>query len=152
MQLRKILSILLVVLFVVSAVILVMFYANVVPLGSETEQMQHGVTDTFLGWGVLLFIVCAVAAVAFPVIEFVKQSIDNPKSSIKTLVIAVVIAVICVIAYSMSSGAMDSITPTLVATDEDTLKWSGAGLNTLYIALGLSIIAVIYAEVAKKFN
>lgn len=151
-NLQKILSYLLIVLFVITAILVVMFYTQVVPIANEADQIAHGTTDMTLGWAVVLFGVCAVAAVAFPVYEFVKQLIDNPKSAIKTIVMIVAVAVVCIIAYSLASGSMDSITPTLVETDEPTLKWSGAGLNALYITLGISIIAVIYAEVAKKFN
>lgn len=151
-NLQKILSYLLIVLFVITAIIVVMFYTQVVPLGNEADQIANGTTDLTLNWAVVLFGVCAVAAIAFPVYEFVKQLIDNPKSAIKTIVMIVAVAVVCIIAYALASGSMDSITPTLVETDEPTLKWSGAGLNALYITLGISIIAVIYAEVAKKFN
>ncbi|MBQ1697072.1 MAG: hypothetical protein II075_04235 [Bacteroidales bacterium] len=152
MQLRKILGILTIVLFVVTAIIVVMFYTQVVPLSGMTEQMEHGVTDTFIGWAYVLFGLCAVLAILFPVWEFVKQLLDNPKSAIKTLVTIAVIVLICVIAYAIADGSMNSISSTLVETNETELKWSGAGLNALYITLGLSLLAVIYAEVAKKFN
>ena len=152
MQLRKILGILTIVLFVVTAIIVVMFYTQVVPLSGMTEQMEHGVTDTFIGWAYVLFGLCAILAIAFPVWEFVKQLIDNPKSAIKTLITIAVIVLICIIAYAIADGSMNSISSTLVETNETELKWSGAGLNALYITLGLSLLAVIYAEVAKKFN
>jgi hypothetical protein len=136
----------------VTAIIVVMFYTQVVPLSGMTEQMEHGVTDTFIGWAYVLFGLCAVLAILFPVWEFVKQLLDNPKSAIKTLVTIAVIVLICVIAYAIADGSMNSISSTLVETNETELKWSGAGLNALYITLGLSLLAVIYAEVAKKFN
>lgn len=153
MQLRKILSILTIVLFLVSAVIVVMFYLNVVPLSNPEEQMAHGVTDTFIGWAYILFGICAVLAfLVFPLWGFVQQIIDNPKSVVKTVIIVAVVALVCIIAYALADGSFNSITDTLVETNETELKWSGAGLNALYISLGIAILAVIYAEVAKKFN
>ncbi|MCQ2252263.1 MAG: hypothetical protein MJZ61_02305 [Bacteroidales bacterium] len=149
---QKILSLLLIVLFVITAALVVMFYTQVVPLADVTEQIEHGITNLTLNWAYALFGVCAIAAVAFPVYEFVMQLIDKPSSAMKTIIMIVAAALVCIIAYSIASGSMDSINPTLVETDEPTLKWSGAGLNALYITLGISIIAVIYAEVAKKFN
>ena len=153
MQLRKILSVLTIVLFLVSAVIVVMFYLNVVPLSNPEEQMAHGVTDTFIGWAYILFGICAVLAfLVFPLWGFVQQIIDNPKSVVKTVIIVAAVALVCIIAYALADGSFSSITSTLVETNETELKWSGAGLNALYISLGIAILAVIYAEVAKKFN
>ena len=153
MQLRKILGILTIVLFVVSAIIVVMFYMNVVPLSNPQEQMEHGVTDTFIGWAYILFFVCAILAfLVFPLWGFVQQIIDNPKSVVKTLVIIAAVALVCIVSYALADGSFNSITDTLVETNETELKWSGAGLNALYISLGIAVLAVIYAEVAKKFN
>jgi Kef-type K+ transport system membrane component KefB len=153
MQLRKILGILTIVLFLVSAVIVVMFYLNVVPLSNPEEQMEHGVTDTFIWWAYILFGICAVLAfLVFPLWGFVQQIIDNPKSVVKTVVIIAAVALVCIIAYALADGSFSSITNTLVETNETELKWSGAGLNALYISLGIAVLAVIYAEVAKKLN
>ncbi|MBR2103745.1 MAG: hypothetical protein IKP73_03070 [Bacteroidales bacterium] len=153
MQLRKILGILTIVLFVVSAVIVVMFYMNVVPLSNPQEQMDHSITDTFIGWAYILFFICAILAfLVFPLWSFVQQIIDNPKSVVKTLVVVAAVALVCIVAYALADGSFSSITDTLVETNETELKWSGAGLNALYISLGIAILAVIYAEVAKKFN
>ena len=153
MQLRKILGILTIVLFVVSAVIVVMFYAKVVPLSSDVEQMEHPITDTFIGWAYILFFVCALLAfLVFPLWDFIKQIIDNPNSVVKTLIVIAVVALVCVIAYVLADGSFNSITETLAETNEKELKWSGAGLNALYISLGIAVLSVIYAEVAKKFN
>lgn len=153
MQLRKILGILTIVLFLVSAIIVVMFYLSVVPLSSPEEQMEHGVTDTFIWWAYILFGICAVLAfLVFPLWGFVQQIIDNPKSVVKTVVIIAAVALVCIIAYAIADGSFSSITNTLVETNETELKWSGAGLNALYISLGIAVLAVIYAEVAKKLN
>ena len=153
MQLRKILGILTIVLFVVSAVIVVMFYMNVVPLSNPQEQMDHSITDTFIGWAYILFFICAILAfLVFPLWSFVQQIIDNPKSVVKTLVVVAAVALVCIVAYALADGSFSSITDTLVETNETELKWSGAGLNALYISLGVAVLAVIYAEVAKKFN
>jgi dolichol kinase len=88
----------------------------------------------------------------FPLWSFVQQIIDNPKSVVKTLVVIAAVALVCIIAYALADGSFDSITSTTVETNENELKWSGAGLNALYISLGVAVLAVIYAEVAKKFN
>jgi len=139
-------------LFAVTIVLVVLFYIQVVPLPDEAAQMEHGTTNAILGWAVALFGICAVAAVAFPVYEFIKQLINKPKSAIKTIIMIAAVALIIIIAYCMADGSQDSISETLVKTNETELKWSDTGLLTLYISLGISVLAIIYAEVAKKFN
>ncbi len=151
-MLQKILKISLWVLFAVTAVLVIMFYWKVVPLSDELAQMEHGVTNTILGWAFALFLICAVAAVVFPVVEFIKQLKDNPKSALKTIIMIAAIALVIVIAYAFARGDMDSISETLVKTNESELKWSDCGLITLYISLAISVLAVIYAEAAKKIN
>ncbi len=140
-------------LFAITIILLVLFAVNVVPMADNADKMASGYTDAILGWALALFIICALVAVAFPVYEFIKQLISDPKSAVKTVIMVGAIAVIAIIAYVTASGAEDSICETLVETNETELKWSGAGLNTLYITLGISLLAVIYAElIAKKLN
>ncbi len=148
---EKVLSILLVVLFVISAVLLVAFFTSVVPL-EESAQMESGITSTFLNWAYFLAIVCAIAAVLFPLLEFVRNLIDDPKSAIKPLAIIACLAIILGISYGIASGDLSSITHTSVPTTEGELKWSGTGLNVTYILLGLNILAIIYLEVSKKLK
>jgi hypothetical protein len=112
------------------------------------SQIENGTTNMFLGWALVLLCVCAVAAVAFPVVNMVA----NPKSAVKTIIALVVVAVIFGISYATSSGALDSMAPTLVESDEATRLWSGAGLNALYITLTLTILAVIASEVYAKIK
>lgn len=152
MKLQKILNILLIALLVITVVFILGFYFQVVPMSSETEQMDASMTNGILGWAACLFIVCALVAVAFPIYEFIMQLISDPKSAKKTLYVAAAVVLVSVLAYYFSSGSMDSICDTLVPTDEQTLMWSGVGLNALYITLALSVCAVIYAEVAKNLK
>ena len=145
---HKILTIAKWALMLISVVLFALFFTNVVPLSDMQSQIENGTTNMFLGWALVLLIVCAVAAVAFPVVNM----IANPKSAIKTIIALVVVAVIFGISYAMSSGALDSMAPTLVESDESTRLWSGAGLNALYITLTLTIVAVIASEVYAKIK
>ncbi|MBQ3655378.1 MAG: hypothetical protein II956_00845 [Bacteroidales bacterium] len=145
---QKILTIAKWALMLVSVILFALFFLNVVPLSDMTSQIENGTTNMFLGWALVLLGVCAVAAIAFPVVNM----IANPKSAIKTIIALAVVAVIFGISYAMSSGALDSMAPTLVESDESTRLWSGAGLNALYITLSLTILAVIASEVYAKIK
>ncbi|MBR4678117.1 MAG: hypothetical protein IKO99_08945 [Bacteroidales bacterium] len=145
---HKILTIAKWALMLISVVLFALFFTNVVPLSDMQSQIENGTTNMFLGWALVLLCVCAVAAVAFPVVNMVA----NPKSAIKTIIALAVVAVIFGISYAMSSGALDSMAPTLVESDESTRLWSGAGLNALYITLTLTIVAVIASEVYAKIK
>lgn len=145
---HKILTIAKWALMLISVVLFALFFTNVVPLSDMQSQIENGTTNMFLGWALVLLCVCAVAAVAFPVVNMVA----NPKSAVKTIIALVVVAVIFGISYAMSSGALDSMAPTLVESDESTRLWSGAGLNALYITLTLTILAVIASEVYAKIK
>ncbi len=145
-KLQKGLTFVLVALFVITAIFVVLFYIQVVPLADETAQIEHSITDGILGWAVALFGIAAVAAVAFPILDFAQDAANDIKSVIKPAIALVAVAVILVIAYATASGSMDSLATPLQETEE-TIKWSGAGLNALYITLGLSIVAVIFVEV-----
>lgn len=145
---HKILTIAKWALMLISVVLFALFFTNVVPLSDMQSQIENGTTNMFLGWALVLLIVCAVTAVAFPVVNM----IANPKSAIKTIIALAVVAVIFGISYAMSSGALDSMAPTLVESDESTRLWSGAGLNALYITLTLTILAVIASEVYAKIK
>lgn len=145
---HKILTIAKWALMLISVVLFALFFTNVVPLSDMQSQIENGTTNMFLGWALVLLCVCAAAAVAFPVVNMVA----NPKSAIKTIIALAVVAVIFGISYAMSSGALDSMAPTLVESDESTRLWSGAGLNALYITLTLTIVAVIASEVYAKIK
>lgn len=145
---HKILTIAKWALMLISVVLFALFFTNVVPLSDMQSQIENGTTNMFLGWALVLLCVCAVAAVAFPVVNMVA----NPKSAVKTIIALVVVAVIFGISYAMSSGALDSMAPTLVESDESTRLWSGAGLNALYITLTLTIVAVIASEIYAKIK
>jgi len=145
---HKILTIAKWALMLISVVLFALFFTNVVPLSDMQSQIENGTTNMFLGWALVLLCVCAVAAVAFPVVNMVA----NPKSAVKTIIALAVVAVIFGISYAMSSGALDSMAPTLVESDESTRLWSGAGLNALYITLTLTIVAVIASEVYAKIK
>ncbi|MCQ2974854.1 MAG: hypothetical protein MJ211_08585 [Bacteroidales bacterium] len=144
-MLEKISKYLLIVLFVISAILLVMFYAQVVPL-EETEQLEHSTTSLFLNWSYILFVIAAVATI----VSLVKNCIDKPKVAITLGIGVATLAIIFFVSYAISSDSLDSITTTLVQTTPGELKFSEAGLYTTYAVLALNVIAILWLEISAK--
>ena len=134
---QKILTITKWALMAISVALFVAFFMNVVPMSSMSDQIESGTTASFLNWAYILLGLCALAAIVFPVLDFIKSTASNPGSAIKTVVILVVIAAIFGI---------------LVESDESTRLWSGAGLNALYFALGITVLSVLFTEIYARIK
>jgi hypothetical protein len=95
----------------------------------------------------LLLGVALVVAIILPVVNL----FSNPKSLIRIVIGAVVLIGLFFVAYSMSDG---SVTPKWVALGqtESDIKLISAGIVMLYVFLFGSVLAMIYAEVAKLFK
>jgi flagellar basal body-associated protein FliL len=159
-KLSSILNILLVVLLVVSAAVAVIFYVGTTQFSSDAEFSEQisvlgARLDTFLNWGIILALGCAVAAVVFPLINM----ITDPKNSKKSLFMIVGMVAVILIAFGIASDQIptfhgyekffyedQSMDPNRFAKYVDTGMW------TMYILAGLSLVSIVYYEVAKFFK
>jgi len=153
-NISKITSILLYVLMGVSVLLLIMFYKATagIPDGADfdTQIAEYGATlDMFMYWAYGLFIVAAVAAIAFPLITM----FTRPKEAMKTLVSIGIIAVIVFIAYSLADDTVLNL-PGYEGKDNvpETLKFAGTLLWTTYLLSALAIGSILYVEIAKFFK
>lgn len=152
--LQKSLTVFLGVLFAISAIILVAFSIKVVPIESQSEQMVSSVTDIFLMWSFVLFVICLIVALAFPIIDFITNLINKPKSAIKIVALLVFAFLVVGISYSLSSDSPESLVPDYMGEAQTplTLLLTDTGLITLYITLGLSFCSIVWIEVTKLFK
>jgi len=103
-------------------------------------------TDIFLYAGYLLVIIGVILAVLMPLIN----SLDDPKSLLKTLVGVAVIAVVFGVAYSTANGEVAAkymadpfnITPS-------GAKMVGGILLTVYALFLLAIVGIVITEINK---
>jgi len=103
-------------------------------------------TDIFLYAGYLLVIIGVILAVLMPLIN----SLDDPKSLLKTLVGVAVIAVVFGVAYSTANGEVAAkymaapfyITPS-------GAKMVGGILFTVYALFLLAIVGIVITEINK---
>lgn len=103
-------------------------------------------TDIFLYAGYLLVIVGLVLAIIMPLI----QSIDDPKSLLKTVVGVVVIGALFGIAYSMADSevaAKYTAEPYNISTTG--AKLVGGTLITVYALSALALLGIVITEITK---
>ena len=102
-KINKILNIVTIVMFVITVVLLGLFY-----FGGELPNSQYVTpvyTEQLLWWSYLLFGVAIVAALVFPIARL----FTRPKEAMKSFIALAGIIVLVLIAYSMSDGTIMNI-------------------------------------------
>lgn len=138
----KYLSIIRIVLIVISVVVVA------VPFMTQGSAPQPEV-DTMLRWTYAMIGLGLASVILLPLFNIAK----NPKSAIRSLIGLAIVAVIVLIAYSLSD-ATPIYTPGNPEgyTDAMELKLSDTGLITTYIALGIAVLSILVTETYKLFK
>ncbi|MBK5278860.1 MAG: hypothetical protein JJE09_08355 [Bacteroidia bacterium] len=95
----------------------------------------------------LLTTLAVVGAVVFPLFHIVQ----NPKGLVKSGVGVVSLALIFIIAYSLS-GSEVTVKYTTMGVGEGSSRVIGAGLIMFYIILMLTVVGIIYSEINKALK
>ncbi|MEQ8324072.1 MAG: hypothetical protein RIC15_03860 [Vicingaceae bacterium] len=130
----KIYSIILYVLMGVSAVLYLLFAAEVI---------SHAL---LINWCYLLFIIAGSASLIFPIISMTKDF----KKAMSSLIGIVALAVIFIVGYILSTDEAYKIGESIV--EGTASKSSEAGLITFYVMIFLAIGSIIFAEISKAFK
>lgn len=118
---------------------------------SGWELMVYKRTDYALGWAYILFIIAAIAALVFPMINIA----TDVKALIRIVSVLGGAAVLILLSYFVL--ASDETIEILGYTGTEnsnptTLKWVGTSLFSTYFLFGLAIISILYSEVVKLFK
>ena len=144
-KINKILNIVTIVMFVITVVLLGLFY-----FGGELPNSQYATpvyTEQLLWWSYLLFGIAIVAALIFPIARL----FTRPKEAMKSFIALAGIIVLVLIAYSMSDGTIMNI-PGYSGSDNvpGTLKFTDTILITTYF-LGIGAIGAIFlTEIIRR--
>ena len=144
-KISKILNIVTIVMFVITVVLLGLFY-----FGGELPNSQYVTpvyTEQLLWWSYLLFGAAIVAALVFPIARL----FTRPKEAMKSFIALAGIIVLVLIAYSMSDGTIMNI-PGYSGSDNvpGTLKFTDTILITTYF-LGIGAIgAIVATEIIRR--
>ncbi len=147
LKVTKLLNILTIVMFVITAVLIGLFV-----FGGELPNAQYSspvYTDQLIWWAYILLGITIIAALVFPL----GRLLTNPKQAVKALIAVVGICLLVLIAYSMSDGTIMNL-PGYDGPDnvEGTLKFADTMLFTMYF-LGIgAILAIIVTEILRRFR
>lgn len=144
-QISRLSTSIIVALFAVTAVIICMFCFG--PYDAEFEGPEH--TDAMLNWAYVLLGVSIVAALTFPVVEFIRK----PKQGIKGMLPLLALIIVAVVCYQVGDGTVLDM-PGYNGPDNnpETLKITDAILLMTYILMVVDILAIFVTEVIKKIK
>lgn len=92
----------------------------------------------------ILLAVATLAAIVFPIIQFVQ----HPKNAKGALIGIGALVVTVAISYVLASDN----NPSNMEITASAAKQVGTGLYAFYLLAGIAIVAVVYSEVAKFFK
>lgn len=142
---EKILKIVTIVMFAVTAVILGMFiWGGYVP---DQQYRTPVYTASLLNWAYVLFVIAIIAAVIFPIVRL----FTRPKQAMKSFIGLAALAVVVLIAYAMADGTpMNIIGYSGTDNVPSRLIFSDTIIYTMYILFGAAIIAIFATELLRK--
>jgi hypothetical protein len=117
---------------------------------AEIAIIAQGWGASVYYWAVILTVLGAVVAVGFAIYKFVTGVIDNPKSAIKPGISIAIIALLVIVAYSMSSDTI----PVFLGADNFDIspaesKWVETFIYSMYLLVGFNVLALVYSEVSR---
>ena len=147
MNSKKILNILLLLMFVITLVVLGLFM-----FGGELPNQAYPTpvyTSALLNWAYVLCGIAIVAAIAFPLARL----FTRPKQALKSLIGVVGVAIVVVVAYSLADGTPmdlkgyngpDNVPSMLILSD--TI------IYTMYILFVGAVLAIFGSEIYRRIK
>ena len=130
----------------ISVILTAIFYFGGVVPGTEGPTPEPKITDVIIKYSYILLVLAVVGLVGFSIFNL----IGNPKNVKNIAIILIVAAVIFLISRLLSSGEVLTL-PGYKGTDNEpgVLKNVDTALFSTYILLGVTVVAIIYSEIAK---
>lgn len=148
----KISSYIFIVLMVVTAVVLVMFYGvgydnqSAVTGGAFVTDPQY--TDLLMYWMYALMAVGIVCVAIFGLIQFAANMVSNPMGSIKSILSMVLMVALIGVSYALASDESILINGTAF-DDTAILKLTDVCIYVQYVLLAVSLIVAVLSPVVK---
>jgi len=129
---------------------------TIVPVAAEEvsfnfiEKLVYYKMDIAIIWGYILLLIAAITAVVFPLV----YAIVHPANLVRSLMVLIGVAALIGVSYLLSSGETVEIIG-YTGTDNSNpgvLKLIDTGLIFNYFILGLALLSIVYAEIAKYFK
>ncbi len=152
-KIRKTSSWTLLIVMIISAIILGMFYfGGVVDPAAEKKEPVN--TSLLLYWNYIVFGIALICLLLFGIMQFFSTLKAKPKAAIGSLV--VLIAFIAMLGITYTFGDPTKLPGINVDSAqynvEGWLKISDMWIFSIYILLGLSVLAIIGGSIKKVLN
>ena len=146
----KIVTIILWVLVIISAVLIVSLMANI---GEDADPTMGSWINTNLIWAYILLAVGAGIAI----ISGLFHMITDMKAAKGGLIALVFLGAVALVSYLISSDAIPQFVGVQRFINDGTLtstvsKWVDTGLHATYILIGLAVLSIAYSSVSRLFN
>lgn len=153
-KIRKTSSTIFLVSIIISIIVIALFIfgGQVAPEQKlVADQSQPVFTDLMLYWAYILLAVTIVALVVLAAFSFISSLKSSPKSAMGGLIAAIALIVILGLTYAIGSGELLNI-PGYEGTDNNpgTLKMTDMWIYSMYVMLGLSIVAILVTPLLSK--
>lgn len=153
-KIRKTSSTIFLVSIIISVIVIALFIfgGQVAPEQKlVADQSQPVFTDLMLYWAYILLAVTIVALVVLAAFSFISSLKSSPKSAMGGLIAAIALIVILGLTYAIGSGELLNI-PGYEGTDNNpgTLKMTDMWIYSMYVMLGLSIVAILVTPLLSK--
>jgi hypothetical protein len=147
----KIVTILLWVLLIVSAVLVVSLMVNISE--NDADPTMGGWINSNLIWAYILMVVGAGIAILAGLFHMV----TDIKAAKKGLISLVFLGVVALLAYVLASDAIPQFAGVQKFINDGTLtpqvaKMVDAGLYATYILLGLALLSIVFSSVTRLFK
>jgi hypothetical protein len=126
----------------------ILLYSDALDGLNVVDQERYDVLWGQIGAAYTLTIIAAVICAAAWVIFGLFKIVTDIKGSMSVLIGIVAFAIIGFISWSMSNGELTKVGDKIEIT-ENASHWSGAGLQMLYILLGITVLVALFTEVKK---
>jgi len=132
-----------IILGAISLVLGIMYYTGGEMAGGEPVYTNH-----ILIWAAILAVLAAGMSLLFPL----AQIISHPARGRGTLIGIVGLVVVVLVAYGLASSEPLNFATPNPNNVPTVLKNSGAGLITMYLLVGIGLVAILFTEISKSFK
>ena len=132
-----------IILGAISVILGILYYTGGEMTGGEPVYTNH-----ILIWAAILAVIAAGMSLLFPL----AQIISHPAKGRGTLIGILGLVVVVLVAYGLASPEPLEFTTPNPNNVPTVLKNSGAGLITMYLLVGIGLVAIVFTEISKSFK
>lgn len=149
-KIRKISSWTLLACFILSIVVLGLFFGGGV-VDPAAENIDYVNTNLLLNWTYFMFVITLVVMLAFAVVKFISVLKVNPKNSLRSFVVLILFAILLIATYSMGDDTpIKSLNADSQAFNTPFwLKVTDMWLYSSVVLFALIVLAIVWGQIRK---